>query len=91
MEGDLGMGAGFDDVFRSPKSPFCFFVGESLLLKVNVRLLGRSRLVELAELSACASSCASSAADPCRDLDDFWAADLVFSPMEECAELVFEV
>ena len=91
MDGDLGIGAGFEFVFRSPDSPFCFFVGESLLLKVNVRLRGRSRLVELADLSSCASSCASSTADPCRDLDDFCGACFVFSPMEDWAEFVREV
>lgn len=78
------MGAGLEDVLRSFSSlAFCFFVGESFRLNVNVRLLGRSRLDELADLSARASSSSSPTGEACRDLIDFCVADLVFSPIDE--------
>jgi len=66
VDGDFGIGFAFDDIFRSFASPFCFFVGESLLLKVKVLLRGRSRLVELSEPGRSDASLSSSI-DPSRD------------------------
>ena len=66
-DGDLGIGLGFAVVPSSVAR--CFFVGELLLLNVNVLLVGRSRFVPSA-LVACNirfSSCAESF----RDFVDF--------------------
>lgn len=62
-DGDLGIGLGF--VMLPSSVARCFFVGELLLLKVNVLLVGRSRFVPSA-LLACNikfSSCAESFLD----------------------------
>jgi hypothetical protein len=59
-EGDLGIGLGFAVVLSSGAR--CFFVGELLLLNVNVLLVGRSRFVPSAllvcniKISSCAES-----------------------------------
>lgn len=88
VEGDFGIGVDLDDVLRSPESPFCFFVGESLRLKVKALLRGRSRLVEIPDLSACKGS-GSSSAGPSRDLD-VWAWTDLDSPMDECDDVALE-
>ena len=87
IEGDLGMALTFDDVFRSPKSPFCFFVGESLLVNVKARLLGRSRLVDVPGLSGCDAS--NSSEEPFRDLEDRAVAGLLGS-LVECDDVARE-
>lgn len=69
-EGDLGIGQGF--VVAPSSVARCFFVGELLLLNVNVLLVGRSRFVPSALLvcSVRFSSCAESFLD-LMDLVDF--------------------
>ena len=93
VEGDFGMGFAFDDAFLSLESAFCFFVGESLLLNVNVLLRGRSRLVE-PDLSVC-DAMGSSSTGPSRDLENrvspgFEVGRPSLSPIEECADGALE-
>lgn len=67
-EGDLGIDFVEDEVGNTPCA-FCFFVGESPLLKVNVLLRGRVRLDELVDLDPSAFSLESSSCEPSRDFE----------------------
>ena len=94
VDGDLGMGFALEEALRSLHSAFCFFVGESLLLKVKVLLRGRSRLVE-PDLSVCEMVCSPSSL-PSRDLAVRTGPDLdvgrpLLSPIEEWADGAREV
>ena len=81
VEGDFGIIA----TLWVSLSSFCFFEGEPPLLKVKVRLRGRSRL-ELPGLLSL-DDASSSSADPCRDFDDRDGAGFAEgAPMADSAE-----
>ena len=81
VEGDFGMLA-----VLASLSSFCFFEGDPPLLKVKVRLRGRSRFA----LPGLVSGSGSSSPDPCRDLDDREGAGLLEGGpvLDEFAEVV---